>query len=80
MQRRWIPVVFWILFLSVLGLSTRFPRLNAVWPVMLLLAVGGLVVNHLVQTLRRRPMPSCSNTRWWMRFLLDKESAGTKRV
>jgi hypothetical protein len=74
MSRRWIPVCFWIAFVTVLGLSTWFPRLQAIWPAMLLLAVGGLVVNHLVQALRRRPMPSCSNTRWWMRFLMEHES------
>ena len=74
MNRRWIPVVFWMVFLAVLALSTRFPRLKTVWPVMLLLAVGGLAVNYLLQVLRHRPMPSCSNTRWWMRFLIDQES------
>ena len=77
MNRRWIPVVFWIVFLAVLGLSTRFPRLNAIWPAMLLLAVGGLAVNYLMQVIRHRPVPSCSNTRWWMRFLLEKESKPT---
>jgi len=76
MNRRWIPVVFWIVFVAILGLSAWFPRLKAVWPALLLLAVGALAVHHLVQSLRRRPMPSCSNTRWWMRFLMDKESQG----
>ena len=80
MNRRWIPVVFWIVFVAVLGLSVRFPGLNEVWPAMLLLAVGALAVNHLVRALRRRPMPSCSNTRWWMRFLMEKESEPTKRL
>jgi len=79
MQRRWIPVVFWILFLTVLGLSTRFPRLNTIWPVMLLLAVGALAINYLVQVLRRRPVRSCGAPRGWMRLLLDKESEGPKR-
>jgi hypothetical protein len=79
MNRRWIPAAFWIVFLAVLGLSNRFPRLQAIWPAMLLLAVGGLAVNHLVRALRRRPMPSCSNTRWWMRFLLEKESEPRER-
>ena len=79
MNRRWIPVGFWIVFLAVLGLSSRFPRLGAIWPVMLLLAVGALVVNYLVQVLRHRPVPSCSNTRWWMRFLMEKESEATRR-
>jgi hypothetical protein len=77
MNRRWIPAVFWIVFLAVLGLSAWFPRLKAVWPAMLLLAVGGLAVNYVVQVLRHRPVPSCSNTRWWMRFLMDKESKPT---
>jgi len=75
MNRRWIPVCFWIAFLGILGFSNWFPRLKAVWPALLLLAVGGLAVNHCVQVLRRRPMLSCSNTRWWMRFLMDEESA-----
>ena len=79
MNRRWIPVLCWVLLLSVLGLSAWFPRLKAIWPAMLLLAVGGLAVNYLVQALRRRPMPSCSNTRWWMRFLVEKESEATRR-
>jgi hypothetical protein len=74
MNRRWIPVCFWIVFLAVLALSTRYQRLRAIWPAMLLLAVGGLAVNHLVRALRRRPVPSCSNTRWWMRFVMDEES------
>jgi len=78
MNRRWIPVVFWVIFFAILGLSTKFPRLKAIWPAMLLLAVGALAINHLVQVLRRRPMPSCSNTRWWMRFLMDKESQPTR--
>ncbi len=80
MNRRWIPVAFWILFLSVLGFSTRFPRLNAIWPVMLLVAVGGLAVNYLLQALRDRPVSSCSNTRGWMRFLMEKESKETSRL
>jgi uncharacterized membrane protein YoaK (UPF0700 family) len=73
MSRRWIPVIFWIALVAVLVLSSYFPRLRTVWPALLLVAVGGLVVNHLVQVLRGRPMPSCSNTRWWMRVLMDKE-------
>jgi len=79
MNRRWIPVAFWIVFVAVLGLSNWYPRLKAVWPALLLLAVGGLVANHLVRVLRRRPMPSCSNTRWWMRFVMDKESRPTRQ-
>jgi hypothetical protein len=79
MNRRWIPVCFWIVFLAVLGLSTWYPQLKAIWPAILLLAVGGLAVNHLVRALRRRPMPSCSNTRWWMRFLMEHESEAPSR-
>lgn len=79
MNRRWVPAVFWIVFVAILGLSTRFPRLKAVWPALLLLAVGALVVNYLVQVLRHRPVPSCSNTRWWMRFLMDREGKLTPR-
>jgi len=79
MNRRWILVAFWAVFLAVLGLSSSFPRLKAVWPAMLLLAVGALTVNYLVQVLRHRAVPSCSNTRWWMRFVMDKESEPTRR-
>jgi hypothetical protein len=74
MNRRWIRAVFWIVFLAVLALSGWSPRLKAVWLAMLLLAVGGLAVNYLIQVLRHRPVPWCSNTRWWMRFLIDQES------
>ncbi len=74
MNRRWIPVLFWIAFLAVLGLSSRFPRLRGIWPGMLVLAVGGLAVNYFVQVLRRRPVQSCGAARWWTRFLLEHES------
>ena len=79
MNRRWIPVVCWVAFLSVLGLSNRFPRLKAVWPAMLLLAVGGLAINYLARVIRRRPVQSCGASRWWMRFLLEQESEHTKK-
>ena len=79
MGRRWIPVVFWIVFVAVLALSSRFPALKAVWQAMLLVGVGALALNYLLQVLRNRPVPSCSNTRWWMRFVMEKESEPPKR-
>ncbi len=80
MNRRWIPVLFWIIFLSVLGLASRYPRLQAIWPAMLLLAVGGIAVNYLVRVIRRRPVQSCGASRWWTRFLLEHESEPPKRT
>ena len=77
MNRRWIPVVFWIVFLAVLGLSSQFPRLQAIWPAMLLLAVGALAVKYLVQVIRGRPVPQCGASRGWMQFLLKQESKPT---
>jgi hypothetical protein len=45
---------------------------------MLLLAVGGLE-RRTVRVLRHRPVTTCSNTRSWMRFLVEKESNSTPR-
>ncbi len=64
MSRRWIPIVFWIVLLCVLGLSHWFPRLRAAWPALLLLAVGAIVVNYLVRVFRGQPVQSCGKSRW----------------
>jgi len=79
MNRRWIHVLFWIIFVSVLGLSNWVSPLRRVWPALLLLAVGGLVVNYFVQVIRRRPMQSCGASRWWIRLILDHDSERPKR-
>lgn len=72
MNRRWIPVAFWIALLGVLGLSYWLPRLQAAWPALLLLAVGAIVLNYLLRVLLGRRVRSCGNSRW-LRLLVNQE-------
>ncbi|HLI64621.1 MAG TPA: hypothetical protein VKV05_14595 [Terriglobales bacterium] len=72
MNRRWIPIAFWVALLCVLGLSYWFPRLQAAWPALLLLAVGAMVVNYLLRVLLGRPVRSCGNSRW-LRLMVNAE-------
>jgi len=73
MNRRWIPVVLWIVLLGVLGLSHWVPRLKAIGPALLLLAVGAIVFNYLVRAALGRRVRSCETSRW-MRVMLSEEN------
>jgi len=78
MNRRWIPVVLWIALLGALGLSHWSPRLRAIGPALLLLAVGAIVINYLVRAALGRRVRSCETSRW-MRVMLSEESKQASR-
>jgi hypothetical protein len=72
MNRRWIPIAFWVALLCLLGLSYWFPRLQAAWPALLLLAVGAMVLNYLVRVLMGRPVRSCGKS-GWLRLVVNDQ-------
>lgn len=76
-QRRWVPVaVFWILFVSSIGLGRRYPRLDSIWYVVGMALLLGLSIYSFSYALRHRKEPDAFSSkgipRWLERFLLDE--------
>jgi hypothetical protein len=86
MSRRWIPViVFWILFITSIGLGKRYAWLDTVWYVAGMLFLLGISVYSIVHILRHRYEADSISyrgiPRWLERFSTDEtdQDERTKR-
>lgn len=85
MGRRWrswiVPVIFWTLFVTSIGLGKRYPWLDTVWCIAGMLFLLGVSVYSVVYTLRHHHETGSISyrgiPRWLHRFSLDDEGDGS---
>ena len=76
--KKWIPTaIFWILFATSIGLGKRYPWLDTVWYVALLIVMLVLSVYSMIHVFRHRHETGSISYRgvpsWMRRFFVDED-------